>query len=59
MRPGVYATTDVCITLLRGDGIMSAVDFDMRLERRPIQREIRVKITMSASFFPTSSGAAF
>ena len=35
-----------------GDGIMSAIDFDMSLERQPDQRGDRVKITMSGKFLP-------
>ncbi len=33
-----------------GDGIMSAIDFDMGLERQPDQKGDRVKITMSGKF---------
>jgi cyanate lyase len=35
-----------------GDGIMSAIDFDMALEREPDQKGDRVKITMSGKFLP-------
>jgi cyanate lyase len=35
-----------------GDGIMSAIDFDMTLERPPDQKGDRVKITMSGKFLP-------
>jgi cyanate lyase len=35
-----------------GDGIMSAIDFDMRLERLPNPKGDRVKITMSGKFLP-------
>jgi cyanate lyase len=35
-----------------GDGIMSAIDFDMQLERQPDQRGDRVRITMSGKFLP-------
>ena len=35
-----------------GDGIMSAIDFDMMLERQPDQKGDRVKITMSGKFLP-------
>ncbi len=35
-----------------GDGIMSAIDFDMQLERLPDPRGDRVKITMSGKFLP-------
>ncbi|CCB67195.1 MULTISPECIES: cyanase [unclassified Hyphomicrobium] len=33
-----------------GDGIMSAIDFDMTLERQPDQKGDRVKIGMSGKF---------
>jgi cyanate lyase len=33
-----------------GDGIMSAIDFDMTLERQPDQKGDRVKIDMSGKF---------
>ena len=33
-----------------GDGIMSAIDFDMSLERQPDQKGDRVKITMTGKF---------
>jgi cyanate lyase len=35
-----------------GDGIMSAIDFDLQLERLPDPRGDRVKITMSGKFLP-------
>jgi cyanate lyase len=35
-----------------GDGIMSAIDFDMNLERQPDQKGDRVKLTMSGKFLP-------
>ena len=35
-----------------GDGIMSAIDFDMQMERLPHNRGDRVKITMSGKFLP-------
>lgn len=35
-----------------GDGIMSAIDFDMGFERQPDQKGDRVKITMSGKFLP-------
>ena len=35
-----------------GDGIMSAIDFDMAMERQPDPRGDRVKITMSGKFLP-------
>jgi cyanate lyase len=38
-----------------GDGIMSAIDFDMHLERQPDPKGDRVKITMSGKFLPYKS----
>ena len=35
-----------------GDGIMSAIDFDMVMERLPNPKGDRVKITMSGKFLP-------
>ena len=35
-----------------GDGIMSAIDFDMEIERLPNPKGDRVKITMSGKFLP-------
>ena len=35
-----------------GDGIMSAIDFDMALERQPDQKGDRVRIVMSGKFLP-------
>ena len=35
-----------------GDGIMSAIDFDMSLERQPDQKGDRVKLTMTGKFLP-------
>jgi cyanate lyase len=35
-----------------GDGIMSAIDFDMAIERRPDPKGDRVKVTMSGKFLP-------
>jgi cyanate lyase len=35
-----------------GDGIMSAIDFDLTMERLPDPRGDRVKITMSGKFLP-------
>jgi cyanate lyase len=35
-----------------GDGIMSAIDFDMEIERQPHEKGDRVKITMSGKFLP-------
>ena len=35
-----------------GDGIMSAIDFDMTMERQPDPKGDRVKIAMSGKFLP-------
>jgi len=35
-----------------GDGIMSAIDFDMTFERQPDQKGDRVRIAMSGKFLP-------
>jgi cyanate lyase len=35
-----------------GDGIMSAIDFDMSLERQPDQKGDRVRLGMSGKFLP-------
>jgi cyanate lyase len=35
-----------------GDGIMSAIDFDMAIERRPDPKGDRVKLTLSGKFLP-------
>ena len=35
-----------------GDGIMSAIDFDMAIERQPDPKGDRVKVTMSGKFLP-------
>ena len=35
-----------------GDGIMSAIDFDMQIERLPNPKGDRIKITMSGKFLP-------
>ena len=35
-----------------GDGIMSAIDYDMTLERQPDQKGDRVRIAMSGKFLP-------
>jgi cyanate lyase len=35
-----------------GDGIMSAIDFDIQIERLPNPKGDRVKITMSGKFLP-------
>jgi cyanate lyase len=49
----VYGTTwKALIQEEFGDGIMSAIDFDMALERQPDQKGDRVRITMSGKFLP-------
>src|SRR5262245_23109005 len=35
-----------------GDGIMSAIDFDMKIERQPNSKGDRVRVTMSGKFLP-------
>ena len=35
-----------------GDGIMSAIDIDMTLERQPDQKGDRVNLTMTGKFLP-------
>jgi len=35
-----------------GDGIMSAIDFDMSIERQPDSKGDRVKLTLSGKFLP-------
>jgi cyanate lyase len=35
-----------------GDGIMSAIDFDMAVERQPDPKGDRVKLTLSGKFLP-------
>lgn len=35
-----------------GDGIMSAIDFDMAIERQPDPKGDRIKVTMSDKFSP-------
>lgn len=47
----VYGTTwKELIAEEFGDGIMSAIDFDMTMERQPDQKGDRVKIAMSGKF---------
>jgi cyanate lyase len=49
----VYGTTwKALIQEEFGDGIMSAIDFDMTLERQPDPKGDRVKIVMSGKFLP-------
>ena len=38
-----------------GDGIMSAIDFDMDIEKVPHEKGDRVKVTMSGKFLPYKS----
>ena len=38
-----------------GDGIMSAIDYDMSIERIPDPKGDRVKVTMSGKFLPYKS----
>ena len=35
-----------------GDGIMSAIDFDMTMDRQPDQKGDRVRLTLSGKFLP-------
>ena len=49
----VYGTTwKALIGEEFGDGIMSAIDFEMQVERQPHEHGDRVKITMSGKFLP-------
>jgi cyanate lyase len=49
----VYGTTwKALIQEEFGDGIMSAIDFDMQMERQADPKGDRVKITMSGKFLP-------
>ncbi|MBA2492128.1 MAG: cyanase [Gammaproteobacteria bacterium] len=49
----VYGTTfKALIHEEFGDGIMSAIDFDMDIQRQPDPKGDRVKITMSGKFLP-------
>lgn len=49
----VYGTTwKALIQEEFGDGIMSAIDFNMQMEREPNPNGDRVKITMSGKFLP-------
>jgi cyanate lyase len=38
-----------------GDGIMSAIDFDMDIEKVPHEKGDRIKVTMSGKFLPYKS----
>jgi len=49
----VYGTTfKALIEEEFGDGIMSAIDFDLEIDRKPDPKGDRVKITMSGKFLP-------
>jgi cyanate lyase len=49
----VYGTTwQELIQEEFGDGIMSAIDFDMAIERQPDPKGDRVKLTLSGKFLP-------
>ena len=49
----VYGTTwKTLIEEEFGDGIMSAIDFDMAMERQPDPKGDRVRITLSGKFLP-------
>lgn len=49
----VYGTTwKALIEEEFGDGIMSAIDFEMQIERQPDPKADRVKISMSGKFLP-------
>ena len=49
----VYGTTwKALIEEEFGDGIMSAIDFDMSIEREPHEKGDRVKMSMSGKFLP-------
>jgi cyanate lyase len=49
----VYGTSwKVLIQEEFGDGIMSAIDFDMAIERQPDPKGDRVKLTLSGKFLP-------
>jgi cyanate lyase len=49
----VYGTTwKALIQEEFGDGIMSAIDFDMTMERQPDPKGDRVKIAMTGKFLP-------
>jgi cyanate lyase len=54
-----YELVQVCGTTWKeliqeefGDGIMSAIDFDMTIERQPDPKGYRVKLTLSGKFLP-------
>ena len=51
-RRGLWHHLEGTIQEEFGDGIMSAIDFDMAMERQPDQEGDRVKLTMSGKFLP-------
>jgi cyanate lyase len=53
---GVYGETlKELIQEKGGDGIMSAIDFDMRVEKLPHDKGDRIAVTMSGKFLPYKS----
>jgi len=53
---GVYGDTlKELIQEKGGDGIMSAIDFDMSVEKVPNPKGDRIKVTMSGKFLPYAS----
>lgn len=53
---GVYGETlKELIQEKGGDGIMSAIDFDMKVEKVPNPKGDRIKVTMSGKFLPYAS----
>jgi cyanate lyase len=49
----VYGTTwKALIEEEFGDGIMSAIDFEMEMERQPDPKGDRVRLTFSGKFLP-------
>lgn len=53
---GVYGETlKELIQEKGGDGIMSAIDFDMHVEKVPNPKGDRIKVTMSGKFLPYAS----
>ncbi|MET1755114.1 cyanase [Novosphingobium sp. RD2P27] len=53
---GVYGETmKELIQEKGGDGIMSAIDFDMQIEKIPNEKGDRIEVTMSGKFLPYRS----
>ncbi|MEZ5748814.1 MAG: hypothetical protein R3D83_02665 [Caenibius sp.] len=53
---GVYGETlKELIQEKGGNGIMSAIDFDMKVEKVPNPKGDRIKVTMSGKFLPYAS----